>query len=116
MRVAIYARPSTANNGQDPTMQMRELKEYVSLAEQELNRPDSKGVITADSLCGQWQTKSVYTTVAIQAPGTIVRAQSQEIPVSCCNVSVALWGENDFLDVLGEHGSRQSRLSVQKFQ
>src|SRR2546425_10505918 len=29
MRVAIYARVSTANNGQDPTMQTRELKEYV---------------------------------------------------------------------------------------
>lgn len=28
MRVAIYARVSTANNGQDPTMQTRELKEY----------------------------------------------------------------------------------------
>jgi len=28
-RVAIYARVSTANNGQDPTMQTRELKEYV---------------------------------------------------------------------------------------
>jgi len=29
MRVAIYARVSTANNGQDPTMQTRELKEYI---------------------------------------------------------------------------------------
>jgi DNA invertase Pin-like site-specific DNA recombinase len=29
MRVAIYARVSTANNGQDPTMQTRELREYV---------------------------------------------------------------------------------------
>ena len=29
MRVAIYARVSTANNGQDPTMQTRELKEYA---------------------------------------------------------------------------------------
>jgi DNA invertase Pin-like site-specific DNA recombinase len=28
MRVAIYARVSTANNGQDPTMQTRELREY----------------------------------------------------------------------------------------
>jgi DNA invertase Pin-like site-specific DNA recombinase len=28
-RVAIYARVSTANNGQDPTMQTRELKEYA---------------------------------------------------------------------------------------
>jgi DNA invertase Pin-like site-specific DNA recombinase len=28
MRAAIYARVSTANNGQDPTMQTRELKEY----------------------------------------------------------------------------------------
>lgn len=28
MRVGIYARVSTANNGQDPTMQTRELKEY----------------------------------------------------------------------------------------
>jgi DNA invertase Pin-like site-specific DNA recombinase len=28
MRVAIYARVSTANNGQDPTMQTRELSEY----------------------------------------------------------------------------------------
>jgi DNA invertase Pin-like site-specific DNA recombinase len=28
-RVAIYARVSTANNGQDPTMQTRELKEYI---------------------------------------------------------------------------------------
>jgi DNA invertase Pin-like site-specific DNA recombinase len=28
MRVAIYARVSTANNGQDPTMQTRELQEY----------------------------------------------------------------------------------------
>jgi DNA invertase Pin-like site-specific DNA recombinase len=28
MRVAIYARVSTANNGQDPTLQTRELKEY----------------------------------------------------------------------------------------
>jgi DNA invertase Pin-like site-specific DNA recombinase len=28
MRVAIYARVSTANNGQDPTMQTRELHEY----------------------------------------------------------------------------------------
>src|SRR5262252_9030869 len=27
-RVAIYARVSTANNGQDPTMQTRELREY----------------------------------------------------------------------------------------
>jgi DNA invertase Pin-like site-specific DNA recombinase len=30
MRVAIYARVSTANNGQDPTMQTRELREYVA--------------------------------------------------------------------------------------
>lgn len=29
MRVAIYARVSTANNGQDPTMQTRELCEYI---------------------------------------------------------------------------------------
>ncbi len=29
MRVAIYARISTANGGQDPTMQTRELKEYI---------------------------------------------------------------------------------------
>src|SRR5215470_2379591 len=29
MRVAIYARVSTANNGQDPAMQTRELREYV---------------------------------------------------------------------------------------
>src|ERR1700687_3580349 len=28
MRAAIYARVSTANNGQDPTMQTRELQEY----------------------------------------------------------------------------------------
>jgi DNA invertase Pin-like site-specific DNA recombinase len=28
MRCAIYARVSTANNGQDPTMQTRELREY----------------------------------------------------------------------------------------
>jgi DNA invertase Pin-like site-specific DNA recombinase len=28
MRTAIYARVSTANNGQDPTMQTRELREY----------------------------------------------------------------------------------------
>ena len=28
MRAAIYARVSTANNGQDPTMQTRELREY----------------------------------------------------------------------------------------
>jgi DNA invertase Pin-like site-specific DNA recombinase len=28
MRVAIYARVSTSNNGQDPTMQTRELREY----------------------------------------------------------------------------------------
>ena len=28
MRAAIYARVSTSNNGQDPTMQTRELKEY----------------------------------------------------------------------------------------
>ncbi len=27
-RAAIYARVSTANNGQDPTMQARELREY----------------------------------------------------------------------------------------
>jgi DNA invertase Pin-like site-specific DNA recombinase len=29
LRCAIYARVSTANNGQDPTMQTRELKEYI---------------------------------------------------------------------------------------
>jgi DNA invertase Pin-like site-specific DNA recombinase len=29
MRVAIYARVSTANNGQDPTMQTRELRDYA---------------------------------------------------------------------------------------
>ena len=29
MRVAIYARVSTANNGQDPTTQTRELREYA---------------------------------------------------------------------------------------
>src|SRR5258707_2686709 len=28
IRVALYARVSTANNGQDPTMQTRELREY----------------------------------------------------------------------------------------
>src|SRR5712692_9745072 len=28
MKAAIYARVSTANNGQDPTMQTRELEEY----------------------------------------------------------------------------------------
>src|SRR5262245_34037138 len=30
MRVAIYARASTAHNGQDPEVQLRELREYVS--------------------------------------------------------------------------------------
>jgi DNA invertase Pin-like site-specific DNA recombinase len=29
MRVALYARVSTATNGQDPTMQTRELREYA---------------------------------------------------------------------------------------
>jgi DNA invertase Pin-like site-specific DNA recombinase len=29
MKVAIYARVSTASNGQDPTMQTRELREYA---------------------------------------------------------------------------------------
>ena len=29
MKAAIYARVSTANNGQDPTMQTRELREYA---------------------------------------------------------------------------------------
>jgi DNA invertase Pin-like site-specific DNA recombinase len=29
MKVAIYARVSTASNGQDPTMQARELREYA---------------------------------------------------------------------------------------
>src|SRR6266576_4941809 len=29
MKVAIYARVSTSNNGQDATMQTRELKEYI---------------------------------------------------------------------------------------
>jgi DNA invertase Pin-like site-specific DNA recombinase len=29
MRVAIYARVSTANNGQDPTLQTRELRDYL---------------------------------------------------------------------------------------
>jgi DNA invertase Pin-like site-specific DNA recombinase len=29
LRCAVYARVSTANNGQDPTMQTRELKEYI---------------------------------------------------------------------------------------
>ena len=29
MKVAIYTRVSTANNGQDPTMQTRELREYA---------------------------------------------------------------------------------------
>lgn len=29
MRAAIYARVSTANNGQDPTLQTRELREYL---------------------------------------------------------------------------------------
>lgn len=29
MRVAIYARVSTANNGQDPTMQTREIRDYA---------------------------------------------------------------------------------------
>lgn len=29
MHVAIYARVSTTNNGQDPTMQTRELREYI---------------------------------------------------------------------------------------
>jgi DNA invertase Pin-like site-specific DNA recombinase len=30
MRAALYARVSTANNGQDPEMQLRELREYVA--------------------------------------------------------------------------------------
>jgi Resolvase, N terminal domain len=29
MKVAIYARVSTSNNGQDPTMQTREIREYA---------------------------------------------------------------------------------------
>jgi DNA invertase Pin-like site-specific DNA recombinase len=29
VRTAIYARVSTANNGQDPKMQTRELREYI---------------------------------------------------------------------------------------
>ncbi|HEY6767205.1 MAG TPA: recombinase family protein, partial [Candidatus Sulfotelmatobacter sp.] len=29
MKVAIYARVSTANNGQDPTMQTREFRQYA---------------------------------------------------------------------------------------
>jgi DNA invertase Pin-like site-specific DNA recombinase len=30
MKIALYARVSTANNGQDPEVQLRELREYVS--------------------------------------------------------------------------------------
>jgi len=45
MRVAIYARVSTANNGQDPTMQTRELREYI----------DRRG----------WQLASEYVDVGI---------------------------------------------------
>jgi DNA invertase Pin-like site-specific DNA recombinase len=33
MKAAIYARVSTANNGQDPTMQTRELREYCARRE-----------------------------------------------------------------------------------
>jgi hypothetical protein len=33
VRVAIYARVGTANNGQDPTMQTRELCEYCERRE-----------------------------------------------------------------------------------
>jgi DNA invertase Pin-like site-specific DNA recombinase len=29
MRIALYARVSTANNSQDPTLQTRELREYA---------------------------------------------------------------------------------------
>src|SRR5947209_20373248 len=29
MRIAVYARVSTANNGQDPTMQTREIREHI---------------------------------------------------------------------------------------
>ena len=36
MRVAIYARVSTANNGQDPSMQTRELREYCQRRELEV--------------------------------------------------------------------------------
>jgi DNA invertase Pin-like site-specific DNA recombinase len=32
MKAAIYARVSTSNDGQDPTMQTRELREYVDVA------------------------------------------------------------------------------------
>ncbi len=43
MRVGIYARVSTANNGQDPTMQTRELREY----------------------CGRWTVAGEYVDVGI---------------------------------------------------
>ena len=36
MKVAIYARVSTANNGQDPTMQTRELREYCERRQWEI--------------------------------------------------------------------------------
>ena len=44
MRVAIYARVSTAHNGQDPTMQTRELREYC----------DRRGWATVSEFVGRW--------------------------------------------------------------
>jgi DNA invertase Pin-like site-specific DNA recombinase len=37
LKVAIYARVSTANKGQDPAMQLRELREYVRARDWELH-------------------------------------------------------------------------------
>jgi DNA invertase Pin-like site-specific DNA recombinase len=41
MRAAIYARVSTANNGQDPMMQIRELREYCERFSQRIDLPVS---------------------------------------------------------------------------
>jgi len=49
MKVAIYARVSTANNGQDPTMQTRELREYA----------ERRG----------WTVTGEYVDIGISGPG-----------------------------------------------
>jgi Resolvase, N terminal domain len=53
LRVAIYARVSTANNGQDPTMQTRELLEYCQRRGWELSGEPyvDIGISGTGSLC-----------------------------------------------------------------
>jgi len=91
MRVAIYARVSTAGNGQSPEMQLRELREYVErcgwtgagdhvdvrISGAKDSRPELNRLVAGAASMPSWSgslTVSSCAQVTRPGPGNVIRA------------------------------------------